>query len=256
MSRPRLPFPREDWMSFHTQAFVQKLLFCAPDLADLSDWPSPDDWQVFGERLSAYKNLGLRFTLEEKPGQRARRKIAKESLRSYERWIFEDAEIPTRAENWHDFFNAMIWMNFPEAKKSLHYKALSIQKSWPFDPDFQKGKRSPLADRLTCFDEGGVVFEMISGEVRTEVEAILCGRDDAAKEHFVREHSERFTLFGHGILEVLMKKRSQGEEPERVNASCIILDPSLASLDHKLKTYLQNFDDKAPSHGTITVAWL
>lgn len=253
-------FPLEDWHSFLERPMVRKLADNVPGLTSIRTWPSAVEWQGLGELHSGYKDLNLCFALEQKPGQRARRKIPKNSLRTYEQWIFESQEIPTRADNWHDFFNALIWINFPLAKKALHHKALLIQQSWPSSPDFQKGKRSRLADRLTCFDEGGVVYEMSKCENRLEVERILHSHDEELKEEFVRRNTDRFTLFGHGILEVLIKKLSKGEKETdaeaRLNASCIILNEGSESRDLKLKNYLESFDENSRGHGTITVAWI
>jgi hypothetical protein len=38
---------------------------------------------------------------------------------AYEQFIFERGQVPTR-ENLHDFFNALCWMVFPQAKRRLN----------------------------------------------------------------------------------------------------------------------------------------
>jgi hypothetical protein len=60
------------------------------------------------------------------------------------------AEVPLRPRNWHDLFNALVWMGFPRAKAALnarHFAAL----------DAHDLERSPTRDALTHFDEDGVV---------------------------------------------------------------------------------------------------
>lgn len=255
MSRQsHIPFPVSDWGAFCALKPVGALLAVSPSLVNLVEWPTPDEWQERALDISAFRNLNVKFSLEEKPGQRARRKIKRSTLRSYEQWIFESGEIPTRAQNLHDFFNAIIWMNFPHAKYALHRNAFAIQRAWPEDPLFTAGKRSPLADRLTIFDEGGAVFELAEGESRAVAERVLLGYDQRLKEEFVRTNRKRFTLFGHGILEVLMK--GQGAAPQRVNASCVLLEASTASLDAKLAEYLAGFSLESPQHGNVEVGWM
>src|SRR5690606_37981638 len=40
--------------------------------------------------------------------------------RYYEEFIYATAQVPTRSENWHDFFGALIWCLFPNTKKLLN----------------------------------------------------------------------------------------------------------------------------------------
>ena len=251
-----MSFPLDAWANFQSWPAGAKLLMASADLQQLEEFPTPEEWQALASRRVDFANLALRFSLEEKPGQRARRKIPKRSLRSYEQWIFERGEIPTRAHNFHDFFNALIWMNFPRGKFALHRRAFKVQQEWANDPAFVEGKRSTLADRLTCFDEGGVVFELGAAEDRSEVETILQSRDDKLKEEFVKSNSARFTLFGHGILEVLMLRLLSPNEPQRLNASCLILNYDQRSQDERLCEYLDGFGNDTPDHGTLQVGWL
>jgi hypothetical protein len=34
----------------------------------------------------------------------------------YECRIWETGEVETRPDNWHDFFNALVWLSFPQTK--------------------------------------------------------------------------------------------------------------------------------------------
>ena len=38
----------------------------------------------------------------------------------YEQRIFEQGLVPTRPANWHDFFNALIFLLFPQTKKEMN----------------------------------------------------------------------------------------------------------------------------------------
>ena len=37
-------------------------------------------------------------------------------LPAYEQHIHATGEVPTRADDWHDFFNALVWLSFPQTK--------------------------------------------------------------------------------------------------------------------------------------------
>ena len=105
----------------------------------------------------------------------------------YEHRIYTTGQISTRQDNWHDLFNALVWMRFPRMKvamNSLHYHALSEQ---------QDGSRGKLRDALTLFDECGVIVyskhadmlnalaernwgaAFLTAEFRTGVQLSLCG---------------------------------------------------------------------------------
>jgi len=69
----------------------------------------------------------------------------------YERRIYTSGRVSTRLNNWHDLFNALVWMRFPRLKtamNALHYIAWSDQSD---------GSRGQLRDALTLFDECGVI---------------------------------------------------------------------------------------------------
>ncbi len=71
---------------------------------------------------------------------------------SYEAFIAQYRQVPTRTRNWHDLFNALIWRQFPKAKAALN--GLHMQ-----DIDTHgANRRTPRRDRITHFDECGVVL--------------------------------------------------------------------------------------------------
>lgn len=82
---------------------------------------------------------------------------------SYESFIFEQAQVPTR-NNWHDFFNGLIWLQFPRTKRYFNEQhTLDIQRldveTQDTSPLHKKAKgRSAVRDRLTHFDECGLVL--------------------------------------------------------------------------------------------------
>lgn len=69
----------------------------------------------------------------------------------YEERIYLHGMIATRPQNWHDYFNAMVWHRFPNIKvaiNAVHYRELQQQNS---------SLRSRKRDLLTLFDECGVI---------------------------------------------------------------------------------------------------
>jgi hypothetical protein len=69
---------------------------------------------------------------------------------NYESHIYCTGQISTREKNWHDIFNALVWMRFPALKAAMnavHYKAMQ-------ETTIGRGKQR---DALTLFDECGVI---------------------------------------------------------------------------------------------------
>jgi len=71
----------------------------------------------------------------------------------YESRIYLKGELQTRLENWHDFFNAMCWLQFPKTKSTLN--------KLHFDTSLQRkegSNRSPLENAIALFDECGAII--------------------------------------------------------------------------------------------------
>lgn len=113
----------------------------------------------------------------------------------YEPRVFLKGELQTRTENWHDFFNAMVWLRFPATKKALntlHY-ASSIKRA-------AGSNRSTLENRITQFDECGAVI------VSSDCHLLQLIRQHRWQELFVDHRDSldlhlRCMVFGHAIYE-------------------------------------------------------
>jgi hypothetical protein len=71
---------------------------------------------------------------------------------SYERHIYETGQVSTRANSWHDLFNALAWCRFPRLKSALnamHYRHAG---------DARDGRRGAVRDGLTLLDESGAIL--------------------------------------------------------------------------------------------------
>jgi Protein of unknown function (DUF3025) len=111
-------------------------------LAREADWPDE-------ERLNLLaKELG---TAPRTAGGRPVRFVAPcPGDANYELRVHASGEVPTRPRNWHDLFNALAWIAFPHTKAMLNARhAAQIPR--------EAGRRGPLRDLLTIFDEGGAI---------------------------------------------------------------------------------------------------
>ena len=118
----------------------------------------------------------------------------------YEIGVFESGRVATRPESLHDWFNALAWLAFPRTKariNALHARAL------PTEP---KGRRSPLRDLLTIFDEGGAIV------VCQNEELLVLLRSGQWKSLFLTnrqrvDESMKLVVFGHAVQEQALEPR-------------------------------------------------
>ena len=118
----------------------------------------------------------------------------------YEIGVYETGRVSTRPENLHDWFNALAWLAFPRTKariNALHAREL------PKDP---KGRRGPLRDLLTIFDEGGAIV------VCKDEELLALLRSAAWKALFWESRDRvrkemKITVFGHAVQEQSLEPR-------------------------------------------------
>lgn len=160
-------------------------------------WPSAADLQrAFDARSPAPCNahgMPLRIVA---PG---RRRAGLEGR--YEARILLGGELTVRAADWHDYFNALVWLAFPRAKAALnarHYAELVRQRA-AGEPN-----RGPVQDALTLFDEGGVIVASCDGDLLELLQ------DRRWKALFWERRAElaarmRFYVFGHALYEKALR---------------------------------------------------
>lgn len=118
----------------------------------------------------------------------------------YEPRCYLNGEVQTREHNWHDLFNALVWLIFPRAKAAInlrHYQALQ----GAHDGHSQRGK---VRDMATLLDESGVI--VVSAD--TELSGLLSGFQ--WKELFWQRRQQLgkamgFYVFGHGLYEKMLQ---------------------------------------------------
>lgn len=115
---------------------------------------------------------------------------------AYECRVWERGEVETRPENWHDFFNALVWLSFPHTKRAVTAAHVAAMRP--------AGEvRGSVRDALTHFDECGIV-------VLSRRPALLdLLRAFEWKRLFVEHRDEviahmRFVVFGHATYEALL----------------------------------------------------
>lgn len=103
-----------------------------PTLAELNQWLALRQPQVT-----------MQFVTDE---------VQAQDGRYYEVFIHQTGQIPTRNQNWHDLFGALIWCLFPATKtllNQLHMQEIKLHG---------QQQRTKLRNKLTLLDECGVIL--------------------------------------------------------------------------------------------------
>ncbi|RYF78109.1 MAG: DUF3025 domain-containing protein [Comamonadaceae bacterium] len=116
----------------------------------------------------------------------------------YEAHIARTDTVPTR-DNLHDFFNGLVWLTFPQAKRQLNALQAGEIARRGIGPT-----RGPLRDALTLFDENGAVLDAPQA-----LWVALLARDWRAL--FIDQRAlwqeARLLVFGHALMEKLLAGR-------------------------------------------------
>lgn len=126
----------------------------------------------------------------------------------YEQYIFKYQRIPTRPNSWHDFFNALIWLQFPKTKTLLNQQHMADIQNFGLHP------RNARRNKLTHFDECGVVIA-VEREASADVESLQANMPALLRAHqwqqvFVEQRAlwgskMHSFMFGHANLEMLLQ---------------------------------------------------
>ena len=115
---------------------------------------------------------------------------------AYEARTWARGEVETRPDNWHDFFNALVWLAFPQAKQAI--TAAHVAAMQPAG-----GERGAVRDALTHFDECGIAV------LSTRADLLDLLRGFQWQDLFVAHRAQvctamRFVVFGHATYEALL----------------------------------------------------
>ncbi|PKO85949.1 MAG: DUF3025 domain-containing protein [Betaproteobacteria bacterium HGW-Betaproteobacteria-12] len=169
-------------------------LYAAPLFAPLRRWlvqlPAAPDSVALAELLARHPVVGddgavIRFVPPSVDGL------------AYECRIWTQGAVETRPDNWHDFFNALVWLNFPSSKRAVTARHMAAMAP-------AGAVRGQVRDALTHFDECGIVV------LSTQAELLDLLRQHRWRELFVVRRQAvqacmRFVVFGHATYEQLLQ---------------------------------------------------
>jgi len=152
-----------------------------------------DTWPGIDELNRALLAAGVR-TGNGRPARLVAGSGGERAGESYEAQAFRTGAIGFRERDWHDLFNALVWLSFPCAKAALNARhATELARETP-------GLRGRVRDALTLFDEDGLVVASSDPDLLTLI------REFRWKELFWRKRADvaarmRFLVFGHGLYQ-------------------------------------------------------
>ncbi|MFK5986910.1 MAG: DUF3025 domain-containing protein [Pseudomonadota bacterium] len=125
----------------------------------------------------------------------------------YEERVYKKGIISTREQNWHDLFNAFIWLLFPKTKILLNDLHMEELKNQPGK------KRTACRDAITHLDESGII-------IASNDSAFLTGLKNHQWQQVLLENRHKWLqvdnsdqqqqqigafVFGHGMYEKAFK---------------------------------------------------
>lgn len=183
-------FAQIDWR----RPWLAPLLPAAQPVLAAADWRAALNEAAQARALRNHAGLPIRFVpqAELPPGA------------AYEAFIGDTGCVPTR-ENLHDFFNALVWLTFPQIKRQLNaLQAAAIARAAAAGAAGKSGgTRGKLRDAATIFDENAALLvyadEGWLDALRAHRwnDALLAGRQEFGRSIGV-------FLFGHALMEKLV----------------------------------------------------
>lgn len=150
-------------------------------------WPNPDLLNALADDAGRVVNAqGLRVRFVPQAPK------SKHFQDGFEPRAFLKGEVQLRPLDWHDLFNALVWITFPTTKAVInarHYESLSGAET---------GNRPPARDALTLFDEDGVVVLSSDAGLLDLVRTFRWKELFWERREQVRKRM-RFFLFGHAL---------------------------------------------------------
>ncbi len=158
-------------------------------------WPMLDDYQRLLEQQTSpvmtRNGSPLRIVPQaDKPGS---------FEQHYAPRIYMRGEIQTRSENWHDFFQLLTWIMFPRTKALINEIHIPLAQA-RIKSGAELGRRTPLENMLSLFDEGGAVV------VSSDEKLLQMIREFQWKPLFWQQRTAlqqqlRCIVFGHAMYE-------------------------------------------------------
>jgi hypothetical protein len=159
----------------------------AASLSSAHDWPDASALQALLARRAVATAGGLPLRLVPDAGREP-----------YEKRIRERGEMHYRERDWHDLFNALVWLAYPRTKAALNdAQSAALRTEAAAVGASDRGARR---DALTVFDENGAI--VVSTDP-TLLDDVRCFR---WKQLFWKRRNEleramRAFVFGHALLQ-------------------------------------------------------
>lgn len=180
-----------DWR----RPWLAALLPAAMPVIDAADWRREINTAACKLGLSNHRGLTIQF-------------VAQSDLPSgtpYESFISATGKVPTR-DNLHDFFNALVWLTYPQMKVQLNaLQANEIARSVAAVKPVSASActRGKLRDAATIFDENAALL------ISSDMELVAALREHRWREAFMLRRSAfgstcEVYLFGHALMEKLV----------------------------------------------------
>jgi hypothetical protein len=179
-------------------------LLTQPMFAPLHDAINKLDVSHFPERdeLNAVLQAHAVTTRDGHPLRLVKQTQGKSAFEAqYEPRCYLTGEVQHRADNWHDLFNALVWLTFPRAKAVLnarHYAALL--KATPSNGS----QRGAARDVGTLLDESGVIVPYCDAALAGLLRKFQWHELFWQNRVVLRQRMD-FYLFGHGLYEKALK---------------------------------------------------
>ncbi|MFO0627145.1 MAG: DUF3025 domain-containing protein [Polyangiales bacterium] len=162
-----MPIPRQHprpWSALRGCLDAPCMDGVAPALATLRDLDAFPAVRDLDARLAELlpRRDGGRYQLVEDRGVRPRKAPPRPLGERYDVVIDARGEIPTRPENWHDLFNALVWASFPRAKARLSARQRRLHEDRARRGD-DTHARTRAQDALALLDEGGALSSAPQG---------------------------------------------------------------------------------------------
>jgi hypothetical protein len=117
----------------------------------------------------------------------------------YEQHVARFRAVPTRAHDWHDFFNMAVWAHFPRVRWALN--GLHVEPTHgAVDPRNGRTHQQNVAAQL---DESGMIVTSSSPSLLDDLGALRFKRVFWERRAELLE-TTRFWVIGHGLLESLL----------------------------------------------------
>ena len=182
------------------QAIDWRQPWLAPLLPLLETVAAADDWKqaltrIAGERgLHNHRGLPLQFVPQ----------AALPDGTPYESFISASGCVPTR-DNLHDFFNALVWLTYPQIKRRLNeLQADAITRASVPGGHAGNGQRGKLRDAATLFDENAGLLICEDASLIAALRARKW-REVLWEQRGTFGRAWTIRLFGHALMEKLGK---------------------------------------------------